>query len=155
MKISIYILFFTLFLVGCTSDNQVGARYSIKRTIKNGTTHKVELKIFVGDIKFDTLLSENASITFTADCEVIGSDIGCNNPNYHIAFAQAHEDSIHIIFNHEKILRFNRAESQSCLERNILLPESPCGYIVEDKKEGIKVYTYLISQEDYDNAEPI
>ncbi len=155
MKTYIYVLFFALFLVGCTPDNQVGARYSIERTIKNGTAHKVELKMFVGGIKFDTLLLENAFITFTADCEVTGSDIGCDNPNYNIAFAQAHEDSIHIIFNHDKILRFNRAESQSCLERNILLPESPCGYIVEDGKEGMKVYTYIITQEDFDNAEPI
>jgi hypothetical protein len=156
MKLSIFLIITlsSFLFMGCPIDNKVGAKFSKQRIIKNTSDYEVKLQLFYEGNKLDTVIFVGDSVIFFADCEVIGGDMYCGNPNnYSSRFATAIEDSVHIIFDSKKILRYKR--EISCFQKNIVIAESPCGYFVEGRGTGLETYTYEITQEDYNNAEDI
>ena len=140
--------------VGCI-DNQIGFRFTEKRVIKNNSGQIVILRLFANVNTDEFNITQSDSIIFSANCEVRGGDRGCVDPDTGMGVFLASEDSTHIIFNDEKILRYIRENSGSCLDRNILILGTPCGYTVEGQGTSLRTYTYEITNEDYENAKPI
>ncbi len=149
-----FLLIFML-IESCGPDNRVSARFRENRVIKNISDYAVSLKLFFDDQIIQESLESGDSLALFADCEVRGGDKGCGNPDYSFAFVEGLEDSVHFVFNNEKILRFNREYIGPCCERNILVREEQWGYAIDGEGTTTRTYTYAITNEDYDNAEPI
>lgn len=146
--------FFLLISTGCANDNRVSTRYTITRVIKNSSDHLIQLRHYFEINHLDTLLHPGDSVALSANCVVTGGELGCFNPAYSYAFAQALEDSVQIIFNNARIIRFIESEIGSCCSKNILVMEPQWGYKVSGVGTGIETYTYEITNEDYEIAEP-
>ncbi|MEO9482027.1 MAG: hypothetical protein ABJG47_01190 [Ekhidna sp.] len=154
MHANIFLLVLLLFLSsGCVSDNKVSARFTTSRVIKNTSDFEIELRHFFEQDRLDTVILTSDSIVFSANSVVTGGELGCFNPNYSYAFAQALEDSVYIIFNKERILKFRRIDFNGCFGKDILQADVPCGYTVRGEGTGIEIYTYEITNEDYELAE--
>ncbi|WP_436517414.1 hypothetical protein [Ekhidna sp. To15] len=146
--------FFLLISTGCVNDNRVSARFTITRVIKNSTDHRIQLRHYFEINHLDTLLHSGDSVAFSANCVVTGGELGCFNPEYSYALAQALEDSVYIIFNKERILKYRRIDFNGCFGKDVLQAEVPCGYTVRGEGTSIETYTYEITNEDYEMAEP-
>ena len=137
--------------VGCL-DNRVGSRYTERRVIKNNSGQIIILRLFANGNTDESNITQGDSVIFSAECEVRGGFTHCVNPGTGLGVFLASEDSTHIIFNDEKILRYIREEIGSCCTRNILNLESQWGYDVKGKGTSLITYTYEITNEDYKSA---
>lgn len=146
-------VFLLLLLMACGSDNQVGSEFTESRIIKNSSSYSIELNLFSNANMIQTTLEMGDSIVFSADCEVRGDEKGCDYMDSNFTSVEAFEDSIQVIFNTEKILRFKREEIGSCCSRNMLRREAQWGYEVTGEATSVKTYTFTITDEDYGNAE--
>lgn len=148
-----------LLLIGtigaCGPDNQVGSRFTERRVIKNISVHQVTLQLFMNGELNESNIFSGDSVIFSARCEVRGGDIGCVDPDNGGGVLLASEDSTYVVFENDRILKYIRENSDSCFERNILIIGEPCGYEIEGAGTSLRTYTYNITNEDYDNAEPI
>ena len=124
------------------------------RVIKNTSDFEVELRHFFEEDRLDTVILTNDSIVYSANCVVTGGELGCFNPNYSYAFAQALEDSVLIIFNKERVLKFLVHKIGSCCKKNILVMEPQWGYSAKGVGSRNETYTYEITNEDYKIAQP-
>ena len=158
MKNIVPVAFILLFIIGIEAcgglDNQVGSIFTERRVIKNSSIHQVTLQLFFNGELNESNISSGDSVIFSARCEVRGGDLGCVDPNTGEGILLAIEDSTFVLFNNEKILKYIRENSDSCSERNILIIGEPCGYEIEGKGTSLRTYTYEITNDDYDNAEP-
>ena len=156
--IFLFIILSIICFLGC-NDNKVSAEFTEKRVIWNNSEYDIQIKMFFETEELNLAIPVNDSLVLYAYCEVRGGDRICFNPDYSSAFSSALEDSTQIIFNKERILRYNRENIGSCCTRNILFKEAAWGYTVEGsytvegKGTGIRTYTYEIINEDYENAE--
>ncbi|WP_436517417.1 hypothetical protein [Ekhidna sp. To15] len=144
------ILIFTV--VGCTDG--IGARYTLKRVLNNQSNYEVQLIHFFYEGSFDTLVHRSDSIVYEAYCVAVGGELQCSNPDYSFVLAQALEDSVYIIFNNERIIKFIESEFGPCCNKNILEMETQQGYKVSGEGTSLRTYTYEITNEDYEMAEP-
>ena len=119
----------SILLGGCPLDNRPGPWYSDKRVIKNSSSYKVQLRQFFGSHTMDSRLIVGDSIIFSVNCQNYLDGASCVDSNtgavvYSTSYSHnfALEDSAHIIFGGEKILRDTRAweNLDNCLERSIL-----------------------------------
>ncbi|WP_436517416.1 hypothetical protein [Ekhidna sp. To15] len=146
---SIYILTIT----GCSDG--IGAQYKVQRVIKNSSNVDIEITLFFEQNEIDSLILPKDSIMFSAYCVSVGSELQCSNPSYSYSHALGLEDSVYLIFNdNERIIRFERESIDPCCSKNILKQESQWGYEVLGIGTSIETYTYEITNEDYEMAEP-
>ncbi len=154
-----------IILLACScGENRISARYSIARIIINGTDHTVKLNMYTssGDVD-DVMLILNPldSAVFDAGCTVVGGDVLCSENGVFDVYASSLEDSVHVIFDDKKIIRctgYYVSGTPICfgsdtLDRNIIWRGE--GYVVEGSGTSQETYTYTITEEDYENAEPI
>ncbi|MEM7298777.1 MAG: hypothetical protein AAF391_10990, partial [Bacteroidota bacterium] len=82
------------------------------------------------------------TINITGSCKYVGGDNFCVSPDYSIQdiFNEIAEDSVHLIFNNERLLRFGRNEWD---------------HTVEGQGTSLVIYNHVITEQDYENAEPI
>ena len=140
--------------VGCGPDNRVSAEYTDKRVIWNHSDYDIQIEMYYfGTENIDSAILAGNLLTLSADCEVRGGTTVCFNPDYSWAFVASQEDSLHVVFNNEKILRYRRENIGSCCTRNILNREVQWGYTIEGEGTDTRTYTYEITNEDYENAE--
>ncbi len=154
MKVITVNIFIVLFIWACNLDNRISAEYSIARIIINGTDHTVKLNMYTreGEVD-DVMLTLNPldSAVFDAGCTASGGNTTCSKNGVFDVYASSLEDSVHVIFDGEKILRYYRTE----IGRNIINRSQAEGYIVEGSGTSQETYTYTITEEDYKNAKPI
>ncbi|WP_436517415.1 hypothetical protein [Ekhidna sp. To15] len=112
------------------------------------------MKLYYQQDSIDTLINIGDSVLFSAYCENINGHDDCLSVGNNSAFATADEDSVYLIFNNEEIIRYNRETIGLCCSKNILLAEAQWGYTVTGKGTFIRTYTYEITNEDYEMAEP-
>ena len=157
MRISIFLLVISSIIsfVKCGSDNKVSAEYTEKRVIWNHSDYDIHINMYYVTEELDSEILAGNSLTLSAHCKVRGGDKACFNPDYSSAFSSGFEDSLYVVFNNEKILRYRRENIDSCCTRNILKREAQWGYNVTGEDTAIRTYTYEITNEDYDNADPI
>lgn len=127
----------------------------MSRIIKNSSSYPILLNLFSNAGERNVPLEIGDSVVFSADCEVRCDDKGCNYDDSDFASVEAFEDSVHVIFNGERILRYKREEIGSCCTRNILKREPQWGYQVKGEGTSLRTYTYEIIDEDYESAEPL
>jgi len=142
------IILLILVIVGFSSCDKVNIN-DAKRVIINSTPYEVQIKVWGDDIEFvyevgaiDTLIIEG-----TCQCCVPRAcSIGWTSD---LAFAT-------IIFDDEKVQKFKDLPSDSSIKSINADPDGGgYGYILTRRENGIEIYTYEITQEDYDNAEDI
>lgn len=148
----IHFTILVLILGGCTDG--VGAKYFNYRIIKNSSDYPLKLKLYLEQDFIDTLINIGDSVLFSAYCENINGHCDCVSSGYNSAFAKAREDSVKVIFNNERIIRFIESEIGSCCSKNILVMEPQWGYKVSGKGTFVRTYTFEITNEDYEIAKP-
>ena len=144
MKESIILFVFCLctLLVSCVDKED---RHLAIRRIINETNFDVRVEVFGGEEKFNYLIDAQDSINIEGFCNygVVGycflgwrGDLPFGN----------------IFFDEERVLSFESGDgSSNAINSN---PLGGNGYI-KSKENGVGIYTYRITQEDYENAEPI
>ncbi len=144
-----------IILLACScGENRISARYSIARIIINGTDHTVKLNMYTSRGEVDDImliLNPIDSAVFDADCTTTGNTTHCSTNGVFDVYASSFEDSVHVIFDGKKILRYYSTE----IGRNIINRSQAEGYIVEGQGTSLRTYTYTITEEDYENAKPI
>ena len=137
-------IFLTLMLlISCHKDNSVNA---IKRIV-NTTEFYINIKVFGDDIEYTYDINPFDTLNIMGICE---------EPPYRTCFFDWSSSlfGTEILFNNQKILIF---ENQ-CLDgaASISWDSYRCsGYSSKTEENGVRVFTYGITQEDYENAEPI
>jgi len=141
-----FCLSLTLILfVSCSED--VSKHASIRRII-NQTEHSIQIEVF-GDNEIFTYQVEGMdTLNITGYC-TSGIETYCVlGWASDLAFAN-------IIFDSERIQKFeNLPDDPTKKSINADPTGSDYGYS-RSEENGIRIYTYIVSQEDYDNAEPI
>ena len=124
MRNILLLLFVSLFLFGCPIDNRIGAKFTEKKVIKNRSDYETRITLYsFSDIFLDVTIVAGDSVVSSAYCEVTGSQKGCTEieGNYNNLLFEELADSMHIIFDDEKIFRYVRQEIGSCAGEDVLL----------------------------------
>ncbi|MDW3191984.1 MAG: hypothetical protein R8G66_06455 [Cytophagales bacterium] len=148
----IFLMLLLSVLVSCEKGGEV----DVVRRIINNTPHDVELEILdFGVILFTASLMSQDTLNILGTCGT-GFDAGqCN-----VGWPQDAEEG-RIIFNEERILSstISLNESKPCEERaiNTSLSRPNCyGYTwLQASGNNPSIHTYIISDEDYQNAETV
>lgn len=147
MKRFIYILI--IVMVGFSSCDKVNI-VEAKRVIINSTTYEVQIKVWGDDIEFVYKVGAIDTLIIAGTCQCCVPQACALGWTSTLAFAT-------IVFDDKKIQNFIDLPSDSnikAINADPSLGGDRYGYI-RTKKNGVAIYTYEITQEDYDNAEDI
>ena len=122
--------------------------YKAKRRIINETSHSVNLEVFGGDERFEYELEASETM------EIEGSCSCCVPENCDIGWWSSLEYG-NIIFDDTLQLLYVGLPN-SCQQKAINAdPSGGCFGYALSQEDGWAIYTYTITQEDYESAEPI
>lgn len=142
---SVTVICIIFFLISTSCDK--GDEWEAKRRIINNTNHFVDLEIF-GD---NVLLSY--SINPMDTLEISGTCTCCVPKKCNIGWSQLEYGTL--IFNNTLKLTFV-GEPDNCGEKAINVdPFYECHGYTRTQEGKLVIYTYVITQEDYSNADPI
>jgi hypothetical protein len=144
MKIYITLLFA---LVSIFTSCDKGDDWSAKRRIINNTSHSVDVEISADDTQFSYSIAASDTLEIEGTCSCCVPRI-CN-----IGLSQLEYGTI--IFDDTLQLLFV-GEPSSCEEKAINVdPYDECHGYTRTEEDGWIIYTYVITEEEYNNAEPI
>ena len=121
--------------------------YKAKRRIVNETSHSVNLEVFGDDERFEYELEASETVEIEGSCSCCvpeNCDIGWRRlPYANILF----DDSLQISF-----VNIPSTCQQKAINAD---PSGGCFGYALSQEDGWAIYTYRITQEDYESAEPI
>ena len=121
--------------------------YKAKRRIINETNHSVNLEVFGDDERFEYELEASETVEIEGSCTCCVSRI-CNIGWRRLPYAN-------IIFDDSLQLSYV-GQPDDCNQKAINTdPYVECFGYLKTREDGWVVYTYRITQEDYESAEPI
>jgi len=154
MKVILGTLLIFLNLMACGPDNRPGKKWKFIKSIENSSGHEVSLNVYSGEKEMTFDITSGDLIIFEGSCSVTGGNSSCGIGYYSFIDRRDSDDSVHIVYDNERIQRFNRNDIICCV-KNILIPEAQWGYIVDGKGTSLESFRYVITEQDYNNAEPI
>ena len=117
----------------------------MKRVV-NDTDHHINIKVFGTDSEFLYEIAANDTLEIKGRC-FSGHQSYCS-----IGWTSSFQ-WIDIIFDQTRILSFSECEDGAA---SISWDPLQCpGYVSETKDSGYKIYTYIITESDFDSAIPI
>ncbi len=163
-----FIILGLLVLTVCSLDTRVSSRWRFTHNIVNNSGQDVRIVLYftsiaitnVSTYQYTLNISSMDTLISVGDCYVQGGDMRCSsNSNFvdESGSVTPPADSVDIIFGESKIRRFynrliiNYTVNDSC-KNNILLN---CTYDMQGLGTSHEIFTYTITEEDYENAKPI
>ena len=146
VKTTLFLLFF-MFFISCKEDVQ---EHPTTRRIINETIFSIQINIFDDHEEYQYKINAVDTLNISGSC-FSGfenyCDIGWFNDNL----------SANIIFDNRKVLYSEPLIDANQFDKRVIQAVDPSrGYgYVRSNVNGVKIYTYQITQEDYENAEPI
>lgn len=142
------IIFFLFALTLCFSCEEKVITHTATRKIINETSHHIRILIYDDDEKFEFEIDSQDSVEINGHCSygfINYCDVGW--------YTDYNEWNAKIFFDEQRVQNFNsKTDSINIHTKKIQSdPKSGYGYIESEPK----VYTYRISAQDYDDAEPI
>ena len=117
------------------------------RRLVNETQYSLDIRAYGDDVEYKYQIDPYGSIDIPGECYT-GFEKYCDLGWTSHLLGE-------IIFDDKVILRYEDFPS-NCKDRFISGdPTSSCSGYVRSEKNGIRVYTYTITEEDYESAEPI
>ena len=152
-------LIITLTLTACLISCHEIIRFDAKRVIVNDSDVQVRIEIYQDGNSIESISIPSGGINEQlSKCEDDVSRLKCTPDFRWVSIA----DSAQVFFDESRVQTFC-GENMECLqtERNIFFfpltideSENATGY-VKSMEDDVRVYTYTITNEDYENAEPI
>ncbi len=154
-----------LVLTACPLDSRISSRWQFTHNVVNSSGQNVRIILRFGIrenvlIKHTFNISSMDTLITTGDCYAAGGDTRCSSNSNFVGESGSvtpPADSVDIIFGESKIRRFynrliiNYTVNDSC-KNNILLN---CTYDMQGLGTSHEIFTYTITEEDYENAKPI
>jgi hypothetical protein len=141
-----YLLLIIAFLILLSSCDK-GDEWSAQRRIINNTSHSVDIEIFADATLFSYSINANDTL------EIEGTCTCCVPRRCNIGWSQLEYGSI--IFDDTLKLKYV-GEPANCEEKAINVdPYDECHGYTRTEEDGLVIYTYIITEDDYRNAELI
>ena len=123
-----------------------GEDWRAKRRIINQTSHAVRLEVFGDDIRFSYSIHPNDTLEIEGTCS-------CCVPRIcHMDWSALEYGTI--IFDGTLRLEYV-GKPLNCDEKAINVdPDDQCHGYTREQEDGWQVYTYIITEDDYESAEP-
>ncbi len=162
-----FIILGLLVLIGC-SENRISREWQFTHNVANRSGKDIRIILYftsititqVSTYQYTFNISSMDTLITTGDCLAAGGHGLCSSNSNFVGESGSvtpPADSVDIIFGESKIRRFynrliiNYTVNDSC-KNNILLN---CAYDMEGLGTSHETFTYTITEEDYENAEPI
>ncbi len=149
MLISACFVSFIIGFSGCEESEEL----LVTRVIKNASSHNVRLEGYFDEGQSTQLPSLNPGDSLL-NTELCFEDVG----NFRCNIQTLGFDSVKVIFNDDRVQLFCGANFPECYDAdsdiisfNVRIPEFRGGYVEEPEN----TFTYTITDEDYDKANPI